>query len=65
MSDKITNIVGTLLGTLIAFAIISLIAWATYNTIAWDFNLPPFSYWTVCGVMYTLDKIIHGIKVNK
>ena len=47
----------TLIASLINVAIIGLIAWATYNAIAWNFNLAPLNYWTCTGAVLILRKI--------
>lgn len=62
--------IGTIIGTIIGYAIVVFaiggIATACYNAIAWQFNLPQFSFWTITGVVYVLWWLIgKGVNHNK
>ena len=61
ISEMISNIVATVLG----FMLIGLVVSPTYNAIAWEFNLPTLNYWTICGAMYTINKIRTGATIKK
>ena len=68
MKESLTELLSSVLDfivTIIGFMLIGLIVSPTYNSIAWEFNLPPLNYWTICGAMYTLHKIFHGVGTKK
>lgn len=68
MKESLTELLSSVLDfivTIIGFMLIGLVVSPTYNSIAWEFNLPPLNYWTICGAMYTLHKIFFGVKLKK
>lgn len=58
-------IIGQFIGKIIAG--LALVAWCgwvlmlVWNKVAWEFNLPTFSYLTYCGIWYVLRSIIKPI----
>ena len=64
MSKVIATALGTLCVSIFIAPLFCLIAW---NTFAWEFNLPTFSYWhwmaVVLAIRFTLGKT--KVNINK
>lgn len=57
---KIMEFIGTIIGKFIALLIVALISKATYNVIAYEFNLPTFNVWVHLGTIYVFRRILHA-----
>lgn len=59
------KLISAVLGKFVAMCIVAFISKMTYNVIAYEFNLPPFSFWIHLGVIYVLRYILHDKKINE
>lgn len=57
---EILTALATIIGKIIGWCIIGIVATLCYSKIAYEFNLPELNFWVITGTCYVLNRIINS-----